>query len=65
MIGREQRLERRDPAIEGKIQLNELEWQQQFTCTMVDMFSRELLHEAYQHMEWADAAVWAAVPTGA
>ena len=26
------------------------------------MFSRELLRDAYGHMEWADAEVWAAVP---
>jgi len=31
---------------------------------MVGMFSRELLDEAYQHMEWADAMVWSAVPAG-
>jgi uncharacterized damage-inducible protein DinB len=28
------------------------------------MFSPELLRELYQHMEWADAKVWRAVPRG-
>jgi uncharacterized damage-inducible protein DinB len=27
------------------------------------MFTRELLREAHRHMEWADATVWAHVPT--
>ena len=29
---------------------------------MVTMFTRDFLLEAFRHMEWADATVWAAVP---